>query len=542
MAVFGEETVELNIFNGLSITEIASEIFCSAFNNIVKTNDKELMIREDFVMLQTLSKNPPAIPTTEAIPRSTIKKAMEIFTAVGDPTVNSPTMIAAYDDGTTLDCTWLNCNSLTPSSFTQTCPATYGIKAFCQYRDRYYASNGTSKTFRVSNFSIVPATALTMTDLLAVGFNHLLAFRNRIFGFTKNKIYYTALATIGGYPETWDLNLQFIDMPFIDYDGTIHNVKVYRDKIYMFTDKGIYYLQANGDPINWAIQQVSANFPVYDRDSICINKNVIYLTDQSNIFTFDGTKFERLPNIRALFYDVNTSTASAFIVNLYPYEEGIIAFKDLYTTTAPTNYVNVGTACYYYDGDIWTTISIGTGTNVLGTLDTAGEIMRAGVAFTPYRGKYASSYIYYHNDGTNVQRCVFVDTGQWKGDVLDVDHVGGTRITKYLSIIGPSIFMKQRRYVSLKGYYVYAKFNPANTIDLLVGGTTFTAAEVSTGIVTFRVAGGFRMVKPSGALLIIRGAITPDRTNANRVPAIIIVGAEAIVNTDNSSTTEVKTP
>lgn len=543
--IFGEETVDVPIFNGLGMTGIASDTHCTKFNNLVKVGEQELVIREDFVLIQDLALNVVrTIPITDPVPRNIAKKDFEIFTAVGSQTVDSPSLLCCCDNATILNVSWLNCNATTPINTTQTLPAAHGVKAFCQFRDRYYASNGTSNIFRLYNFTTVPATALSVTDVAAVGVNHLIAFKNRIFGFTKNRIYFTDLPAIGLYPETWNIAVNFIDLPSYDFDITIHSVKVYRDKVYMFTDKGVYYLQANGDPLNWAIQLISANFPVYDRDSVCVNKNIIFFTDQSNIYMFDGSKFERLPDTRGLFYDYAGVAQTYDIVNLFAYEEGFIAVRATYSNNAG-NYQSGLNEVYYYDLNIWSTISVGI--NAPGSIDNSGRILKIGASFQPYRGKYASSYIYYLGSSQIVQRCIFLDTGQWLGDILSTNHAGA-RLIKYVRIESPLIPTRTRFFTKIKFLILYGIINLADAVDLALNGVNLTATEMDPSIKTFKfpssvtATGGSAFSRKHARYLTIDGDITSNRTsNPGTIPSLVILGIQAVINTDNRDVTDVIT-
>jgi len=542
MPVFGEETIDIDVFSGMTLlTGQLTEKFCILAYNLIKTAPDELIIRDDLVLIQDAAQTSyRTIASSEPIPRNIIKKDFEVFTAVGSPTVNSPSLIAAYDNGSTYNITWLNCNSSTPSSFTQVAvTANRGVKAFCQYRDRYYGSNGTSHIFRISNFSTTPATAYVTTDLAAVGVNFLIAFKNRVFGFTRNRIYWTDLAAIGGYPETWNLSINFSDLPSVDFDITIHNVKVYRGKIYMFTDKGVYSLQANGDPINWITEPVSSNFPIYDRDSVCINKNVVFLTDQMNLYSFDGTTFRTLPNTRSIFYGQNIGAVYFGIVNIYPYEEGILLVRNDYIISGG-NYVMVNSVPFYYDMEIWTAITV-AGNAAMESISNC--IISAGTNLTPYRSKYASSYIYYVKSASS-QRCLFVDSNVWAGDILDTNHAGGTRITKYFNLSGPAPRLKERFFLTIKEYFFYGRIYLADTVDITIGGTALVTANMNALLSVFRCRASTtqsRFQAKNQPLITMTGNITPDKSGLAQVPGLVINGVQAIVETTNRAVTELRT-
>lgn len=544
MPVFGEEVVELSIFNGVSPSLYNRKpALCSSLINLVKTGPKELTVREDFVLIQQDPVAIVAIDLDGIALEELMSLAMfkNVFTVIGSSTVDSPTLVVC---GVDRNVTWLNCNSDTPESFTQVMPVNRYIKAFCQFRDRYYGSNGVDQIFKVSNFSTVAATALVSTDLAPVGVDLLITFKNRIFGIKKSRIYFTDLPAIGLYPETWTTAFNFIDIPAVDFDVTIHNAKVFKDKIYLFTNRGIFYLMANGDPINWSVQLVSSSFPIYNRDSVCINRNIVYFTDQNSVFSFDGSKFIKISeNIQEIFYN---SVARASVFKVYPYEEGVILHRGDYSGTITYWISLTQDNIYYFNGEIWTII------NIPGGAQQAG-IIKAGNNLLPYRGKTPSSYIYFIDKAINKISCLFLDSGFWKGDCYSTDHVNGTRVDKKVELIGPYPFINSRNFKKIKYFVMYALLNDSDPIFLSAGAITdvvnsahlFDSADMSNFNSIYKIAvstGDNLKFVPHYTGFAFQGTIGADRTSVNKnTPSLIITKLEAVINSDNRAVSELKT-
>lgn len=532
MAVFGEETFKLPIFNGLGITDRPTVDLCPQLTNLFMSAEEEYRLREDLVTIQALTKANVAIPVTSGTPRSIMETTLEIFTAVGSETVDSPSLLAFYANGAAAgDCTWLNTNVTTPlgNSVVQVVPATYGVKAFCQYKDRYYGSNGLTagKIYRISGFA-VGGPALTMTDVLATnGVDILLTFKSRVFGIKKGRIYYTDLPAIGGYPETWNAALNFVDIPSVDYDVTVHNAIIYKDKIYMFTDKGIYVFTASGAPENWSIQLVSSNYPVYDRDSVCINKNLIFMTDQQSVTMFDGSEFKNVGvNVRAVFHNFTTTYAW---FSVYPFEDGVILCRNTFTNSAG-NYAgsatNAGKKVLYYNMTAWAEIE---------WKDNAWAVLKAGKNLLPYRGKTASSWIYMLT-GAPVQLCFFYDSGLWKGDTTTTDYAAGFRWRKPVALESPSPFLKSRSHKRFKFIEVYGYLNDVNPGGSILAMNGEPVTSTSDGQSIFKVPAdsvyGSSFKAITAAPLLIAGEIDISLSGAN-FPPFLLIGAECIYNQDN---------
>jgi hypothetical protein len=529
MAVFGEETLELPIFGGLGITDRPTDTLCPALTNMFLSAEKEYRLREDLILVQRTSKVPSLIPTTAGVPRSLHETSYEVFTAVGSETADSPTILQFFDDGTTRDVKWLNCNATVPTSVVQTLAATYGVKAFCQYKDRFYASNGTNKIFRISNF-VSAGGALTVTDLMADGVTILLTFRNRVFGIKKNRIYYTDVPAIGGYPETWNINLNFVDIPSVDYDVTVYNAFIYRDKIYLFTDKGIYVFAVNGVPTNWSIQPVSQNFPIYDRDSVCLNKNMVFLTDQNNVTMFDGTQFKLISNnIRSVFHN-NPSTYCWF--SIYPWEDGIVLCRNSFNASGG-NYVrstntNNNKKLLYYNMVLWSEIEL---------FDNYWATIKAGRSTLPYRGKVASSWLCGVTSATPDQSVYFYDSGYWKGDCANsTDHVAGARSKKPVLIQTPAPFLKSRTFKKFKYVDIYGYLNDLNSgNNLFFNNELVTATDKGKSLFKAPISstdGSMFRGLPS-IPLVISGVVDSSLSGAPNEPPFLIIGVDLIYNQDN---------
>jgi hypothetical protein len=532
MPVFGEETFELPIFGGLGITDRPTDTLCPQLTNLLMSAEKEYRIREDFILVQRTTKTPIAIGIAQSIPRTLFENNMEVFTAVGIETADTPTIMQFFDDGTTRDCKWLNCNAITPTSVVQTLPAGYGVKAFCQYKDRYYASNGTTvgKIFRISNF-VAAGGALTCTDLNTItkGVDIMLTFRSRVFGIKKNRIYYTDLPAIGLYPEVWNETINFIDIPSVDFDVTVYNAFVYRDKIYMFTDKGIYVLSVNGAPVNWSIQPVSTNFPIYDRDSVCLNKNMIFLTDQQSVTMFDGSAFKPVSNnIRSIFHN-NQSSYCWF--SLYPWEDGVILTRTSFNAPAGnyTNSVNANSnkKILYFNMLIWAELDFG---------DSYWATIKAGRSLLPYRGKIASSWLCGVTSATD-QSIYFYDSGYWKGDCANsTDHIGGTRSKKPVVLETPAPFLKSRSFKKYKYVDIYGYLNDLNSgSNLRFNNELVTAGDKGKSVFKAPISDilGSQFKGTPTTPLIISGVVDTSLSGLPNDPPFLIIGVDLIYNQDN---------
>lgn len=547
MAVQGEETIDIPIFNGLSTSvNVAKKNLCSSMINLIKSGPSELIVREDFILLQTIATAMPAIATTKSVPMSMVQDYAESFIAVGSEIADSPSLLTIVDVNAAAPAVyWLNTNTAVPTSITSTPPANLGFSSFCQFRDRYYGwVKSSTFVYKISNF-VAGGGALVMTAVSTAmaGVTMLIAFRNRIFAMAKGRIYYTDLPAIGGYPETWNTVVNFIDLPAVDFDVTIFNAKVYKDKLYLFTDRGIYYLQANGDPINWNIQLVSANFPIFNRDSVAVNRNLIFVTDQQTIYMFDGTQFTNVSqSIQEIFYNFQSDQA---LIKIYPYEDGIALVRSRYTTGSGSYAQFNESLFYYYDMNIWCAMQP----------YNISQIIKIGTYLRPYRGKQPSSYIVGLDASSNNIKTFFVDSGKWLGDTNVLPLATAPKISKPISLIGPYVFLESRFFKKLKYWVLYGIINdsvgPINAgTQLSISAAAANAISVPTGNMTpfntmwrvpFDTASSLKFVA-STVGFSLTGSTRADRTDVTGMTSpIVITKVEAIVNLDNTPATEFAT-
>lgn len=548
--VYGEETLECILTKGLYKGALGfKKDFLSGAKNVKYQEDGTLIPREDLLLESSVVNVATALSnvTDDAACRDQFAASYEIFTATATG-VAGPSIFLSRIQGTT-QVWWLNANGTTSVTNTINSTNSRAIVAFCQYKDRYYGSNNSSNIFKIGNW-VTTGGALTITDLTTVGVKTLLTFRNRMFGITSNgRIYYTDLAAIGGYPETWNLTVNFFDLPTVDFQVSMKNAIVYKDKIYLFTDKGIYYLAPNGDPINWTIQRVTNAYIASHKEAVCVNSNIVFMTDQRAIYAFNGTQFVDISkNMKSIFqtgYTGAPTTLIASTVSVYPYEHGILAVKQEYINTAGV-YVNATgiTAMYYYDieRDIWTELGLPTGFTGNGTIG-------AGDQWIPYKGKPGTSWIYYYDLNDN-RYCVSIDPEKWCGDCMALDHTLNNRIAKTSTIQGPFPTISNITYSKIKGYLVNAVLNFAATAasSIIIGNTTFSIANanmttISTGAVyrsgyVFGALSSDDFINLNGIFSLVT-TINPVAGEFNNAkPDFAIYRIRALVNTSNRNFTE----
>lgn len=543
--VFDKEHKELDFSRGLywsySNTDRKPDYLSDA-ENVEYLPDKRLVPREDLVLESQFTKadTPNIAVATNQPPRGVFANKYEVFQATGGGTA-TPSMLCCYDDGTTRTIYWLDSSGTTGVGGTKTQSISRGVKAFCQYKNAYYASNNASNIFKITNWNAgASPPALTVTDLATTtaGFHvaFLVAFKNRIFGCSSSgRIYFTDLPALGGLPETWNITTNFFDLPTTDYSVTVYNFKVFKDKIYIFTNRGIFYLAVSGDPTQWVIQLVTADYSISHKEGMCISQNLVFLTDQRAIYAFNGSQFtEVTQNMRGMF--AITQNGGYNVVSIYPYKNGILACRQPLINSGGIYIQTLGVTMWYFDIATWTQIS------TLG--DVPRGVFAAGNNWIPYIGKVASSYIYYFTVANNdIKDCVYLDPKKYEGDSFNLDHTQ-PRTNMTISVIGPYFNWDNQAFSRIFEVYVVSPIKVDNnstlnlqdlTISPGLGSPNNTVAQIhrssykkSSNIATYNdAADTFRL---TGS---VRGSVSPYFEPHFQLSKVVMV-----LNSDNRDRTE----
>jgi hypothetical protein len=246
--------------------------------------------------------------------------------------------------------------------------ATYFSRGLAQYRDRVYGTGYTGTVIQhhsytnlftgaavVKTSTIVSTAGLVHTDVIVC----MASYKDRIWAVPETapyRIYYTEVAAAGGYPENWNSGNNFVDVADRFGKISIKKMHSFGNKLYLFSDSGVFVLYAEGPVSSWSLQPVSLDMRVFSYDSSIQIDNTIVYTDRKAIYQFDGTSNKKLSlPIEDVFKDNNTC-------RLFEFENGIMAqFCNVGT-------VNIGggiicytfTACthYYFDGEVWVKFDI----------------------------------------------------------------------------------------------------------------------------------------------------------------------------------------
>ena len=384
--IYGEEIQRVDFSKGLWLSDSLENVPDGYAANLVNMHVNpvgNLDIRTNYAWLSSSVSCPTGqiLETNGSYPGAgyTLRKTAVCFDlAPGGASAYDPIWLGVARNANTPSCvySWLYATG-DMMQVTKNAGAIANVpQSVCQYRDRYYVLTGTNATAPTGSTTVLrfifgssSITDSTITTILS-GAHQILTFRDRIFAFsiTNQAIYYTDQATVGGYPETWSAS-NVIYLP--DAGAIVYNAFVHNDRIYMFTNRGVYQLYATGSPSNWSLQPVNPNIKVYQKDSVALVNGTFVYTDTESVYLYTGgtqiievgqpIKYAYSAKVVDHSYPISGSAtvySGPSEYRILPYLEGfILALGYHNNTSGATDWKQTRAPKYYYfNGETWSEI------------------------------------------------------------------------------------------------------------------------------------------------------------------------------------------
>jgi hypothetical protein len=260
----------------------------------------------------------------------------------------------------------------------------------------------------------------TVTPTLVVSLpalcKNLVTYKDRIFAFAaqSSRVYYTELATVGGYPDNWNAGANFFDLP--DTGAIIQNVFSLNDRLYIFTNRGLYNLFAEGAPSTWQTRLVNTDIKIYDKAHVALVDGVFMFTNTKTVYAYNGGSsivevgepIKYAMNARVRDFDIPISSSVQTYsgptdFRILPWDQGFLLTLGYHSTT---NTQVRAPKYYYYNGRSWSEVRFDTdlassyqhyelaGVNV-------GKSKVCNIASTTEPAKYSDVFLEIRSDGTS---------------------------------------------------------------------------------------------------------------------------------------------
>ncbi len=541
MAVYGEEYKTFELTSGLWEAESPSLVppgYCSQFQNVIKSADNRVEIRPSIYDISSFSAlNYAAVSraSTSMIPQWDHEDQMTAFEVdYKYPTGTSLAIIATRNaaanattfttiptyPGSTIITQTFNTNANRPISM-------------ATYRDRIYGVSGLN-TRIIRYLDIGVGAGVTSSTIADVGVLNriLITFRDRLFSANSDgKIYYTEVAAVGGYPENWNSGNNFFEIP--DKSATVHNMLVLDDRIWIFTDKGVYQLYALGAVSTWSLQVASQDVRIFLNKGVAIIKDNFVYTDGTAVYLWagSGTPVE-------ISAPINFGLIYANSITIHPFAKGMIVSAQYFVASGGIWVWTSGTK-YYFDGEIWSTIvdednagsTSGNATGVILGIANC-EVSDTSSARTPQGSLLIQSTKL--TAGTSRPA-----VGTYKKNRYDVSSIfgGATSDTIKVRITTPPLMgSAEPKLKRVKNGYITGRFEAGTNITLtpIYDGVTSDAATVNPAVTASDYVGVHRF-KTNHFLhrLVYTIAASYNGLVAGRLPGFKVEEMGIVINTDN---------
>lgn len=377
--IYGEEVKTLDISRGLWLTDDLDAVpdgYCANLVNLVATPTGGWEVRPNFIEAANVGQPTLATSAVGTQAESTdyyfthdLSKAMTSWDLQAVETYHPLILVGTYNSSTLAAVFHFLCKD---GTFGNASLAGVGgvPTSIAQYRNRHYVTEfGSSTIFRYDFTVGYSITRTTIQVLPALGsISQIISFRDRIFAFSQreSRVFYSDLATTGGYPESWNSGNNFFDLP--DSGAVVREAFVHNDRLYMFTNVGVYQLYASGNPGSWVVMPVTKNIQIQSKGHVALIGESFIYTDMRSVFSYNGgssiveigtpikASFRAKVNDYALPIEGSVQTYNGpSSANIYPFQNGFILAQHFMSGNPTLARVRVS-KYYYYDGSVWSEI------------------------------------------------------------------------------------------------------------------------------------------------------------------------------------------
>lgn len=228
----------------------------------------------------------------------------------------------------------------------------------CQYSGTvYFLLNTGVQKISAFNWATDAITYSAVASGAIVGLKGLTTFKNRLWAFVGNRLYFTDIPAVGGLPDTWSSVTNFV--PFDGPGGECSILKVVPlgNRLIVFTTVGLFTLLVEGEPASWILR-------IIDSKSICTSyqcafesKGVVYYVNTEGVWATNGLK---CTNVSGVIDDQFFLSTGSRIHTICHYEDGMVVSVLKSSTTA--GYLDNALCNVFYsklDPICWTNWDVG---------------------------------------------------------------------------------------------------------------------------------------------------------------------------------------
>lgn len=219
------------------------------------------------------------------------------------------------------------------------------VFSLASYRDRgYFTSDLGIRKITAWNWTADTITTASVTTAITSA-KGLLSFKDRLWCFKSNTLYFTDIAAIGGYPETWAPATNAIIIDGQSGTSTIRQILTVSNRMVILTDTGIFTLVVMGSPGSWILRSLDARSSVNSEQAAFEAAGLIYYADNRGVWSTDGLITAK---ISGTIEDAFFQTSYALKTKLNYLDDGMILSIAAYDKTAALIQCNAPASRVFY--------------------------------------------------------------------------------------------------------------------------------------------------------------------------------------------------
>ena len=197
------------------------------------------------------------------------------------------------------------------------------VLGISRYRDRiYFCLQGLGVQYISTLNWATDSLTYTSVPSSANGIFHgLFTFKDRLWAYQSEFLYFTDIAPNGGYPETWAFATNRIPFQGPGGIGAIKKIVPIGNKLVVFTSSGLFTLLVEGAPQSWILRSLDSESISTTSQCAFESKNIIYYVNTQGVWATNGLACTKLSAVIEDQWFLAKGTRSHTINS---YEDGMV--------------------------------------------------------------------------------------------------------------------------------------------------------------------------------------------------------------------------
>ena len=235
----------------------------------------------------------------------------------------------------------------------------------------YYSTAGGVYKITSYNWTTDVPTVATISTTVNSLFG-MITFKDRMWGFKGNTLFFTNPATVTTLPETWSAVTQAIPVEGPNGSGDILKVIPIGARLLIFTTNGLYALTVQGEPASWIFKVLDNKSMGSHRQCAFEKNNLVYFVNMGGVYVTDGYEVTKLSTSIDDKFSGSVTGSVRYSLNFL--NDGMVLNMCRYFNSAGTLYYDAPYGKTFYtklDTIAWTEWDLGTHQqDVPGVFDT----------------------------------------------------------------------------------------------------------------------------------------------------------------------------